>query len=122
MAKKILIADDSSSMRQMINFTLKSNGYEVVEAVDGVDGLAKAKATVFNMVLTDLNMPKMDGITFIKELRKNPSTKFIPIVMLTTESQAAKKQEGKAAGASGWIVKPFQPDQLVVVVKKLIGV
>lgn len=121
MAKKILIVDDSSSMRQMINFTLKNNGYEVVEAVDGVDAVAKAKTNVFNMVLTDLNMPKMDGITLIKELRKNPSTKFIPIVMLTTESQAEKKQEGKAAGASGWIVKPFQPDQLVAVVKKLIG-
>lgn len=121
MAKKILIVDDSSSMRQMINFTLKNNGYEVVEAVDGMDAVAKVKANVFNMVLTDLNMPKMDGITLIKELRKNPSTKFIPIVMLTTESQAEKKQEGKTAGASGWIVKPFQPDQLVAVVKKLIG-
>lgn len=121
MAKKILIVDDSASMRQMVSFTLKSNGYEVIEAVDGVDALAKAKATTVNMVITDLNMPKMDGITLIKELRKNPSTKFVPIVMLTTESQAEKKQEGKNAGASGWIVKPFQPDQLIGVVKKLIG-
>lgn len=121
MAKKILIVDDSASMRQMVSFTLKNNGYEVVEAIDGADALSKVKSNAVNMVVTDLNMPKMDGITLIKELRKNPPTKFVPIVMLTTESQAEKKQEGKTAGASGWIVKPFQPDQLIGVVKKLIG-
>lgn len=121
MSKKILIVDDSSSMRQMVSFTLKNSGYEVIEAVDGTDALSKVKSNTVNMVITDLNMPKMDGITLIKELRKNPSTKFVPIVMLTTESQAEKKQEGKSAGASGWIVKPFQPDQLIGVVKKLLG-
>lgn len=120
MAKTVLIVDDSASMRQMVSFTLKNAGYTVIEAVDGADGLQKTKTAPPNMVITDLNMPRMDGIQLIRELRKNPGTKFIPIVMLTTESQPEKKQEGKAAGATGWIVKPFQPDQLTGVVKKLL--
>ncbi len=118
MGKTILTVDDSASIRQMVTFTLKGAGYDVIEAVDGVDGLAKMTADV-GMVITDLNMPNLDGIGFIKKVRANPKTKFIPIVMLTTESQAGKKQEGKSAGATGWIVKPFKPEQLLGVVKKV---
>lgn len=121
MSKVILSVDDSASIRQMVGFTLKQAGYEVIEAVDGKDALSKVKGKKINMVITDLNMPNLDGIGLIKELRLNPSFKFIPIVMLTTESQGSKKQEGKSAGATGWIVKPFKPEQLITVVKKLIG-
>lgn len=119
MGKTILTVDDSASIRQMVTFTLKGAGYEVIEAVDGVDGLAKMGNADIGMVITDLNMPNLDGIGFIKKVRANPKTKFLPIIMLTTESQAGKKQEGKAAGATGWIVKPFKPDQLLGVVKKV---
>jgi two-component system chemotaxis response regulator CheY len=115
---KIMTVDDSASVRQMVSFTLKNEGYDVVEASDGKDALSKLTPDV-KMVVTDLNMPNMDGITLIKEVRKNPAFKFTPIVLLTTESQDAKKQEGKAAGATGWIVKPFKPEQLLAVVKKL---
>jgi len=121
MGKTILTVDDSASIRQMVSFTLKEAGYEVVEAVDGKDGVAKATAGKVDMVITDLNMPNMDGLELIRNLRANASTKFVPIVMLTTESQDSKKQEGKAAGATGWIVKPFKPDQLLGVVKKVLG-
>lgn len=121
MAKVILTVDDSASIRQMVTFTLKNEGYDVVEAVDGVDALAKLDEKPADMVLTDLNMPNMDGIELIKKVRANPNFKFIPIVFLTTESQAEKKQEGKQAGATGWIVKPFKPDQLVGVIKKVLG-
>jgi two-component system, chemotaxis family, chemotaxis protein CheY len=117
----ILAVDDSTSMRQMVAFTLKGAGYEVIEAVDGQDALDKAKGRGVNLVLTDVNMPKMDGISLIKELRKLPSYKFTPMLMLTTESAADKKQEGKAAGATGWLVKPFNPDQLLATVKKVLG-
>ncbi|MEJ2213179.1 MAG: response regulator [Gammaproteobacteria bacterium] len=117
----ILAVDDSASMRQMVSFTLKGAGYEVVEAVDGVDALSKAKQQAVNLVITDVNMPNMDGITLIAELRKLPSYKFTPLLMLTTESSPEKKQAGKAAGATGWIVKPFNPDQLLATVKKVIG-
>jgi two-component system, chemotaxis family, chemotaxis protein CheY len=120
MSKKIITVDDSSSIRQMVGFTLKQAGYEVVAAVDGVDALEKVKATPVDMALVDLNMPRMDGITLIKHLRADPRHKFIPIVMLTTESQADKKMAGKSAGATGWIVKPFKPDQLISVVKKVL--
>ncbi len=120
MAKTILTVDDSASIRQMVSFTLKGAGYKVLEAVDGMDGLAKMNGADVNMVITDLNMPKLDGLGFIKKVRANPKTKFIPVVMLTTESQAEKKQAGKAAGATGWIVKPFKPDQLLGVVKKVL--
>ncbi len=119
MTKTIMTVDDSASVRQMVSFTLKGAGYNVVEAVDGKDALGKLSGTV-NMIITDLNMPNMDGITLIKNVRSNPQYKFTPIVMLTTESQAGKKQEGKSAGATGWIVKPFKPDQLLGVVKKLL--
>jgi two-component system, chemotaxis family, chemotaxis protein CheY len=117
----ILIVDDSASMRQMVAFTLKGAGYEVEEAVDGVDALRKAKSKAFNIVVTDVNMPNMDGIALIKELRALPNYKFTPLLMLTTEAGAEKKQQGKAAGATGWMVKPFNPDQLLATIKKVTG-
>lgn len=117
----ILAVDDSSSMRQMVSFTLKGAGYDVVEAVDGQDALEKAKSASIQLVLTDVNMPKMDGITLIKELRKLPNYKFTPMLMLTTESGGDKKTEGKAAGATGWLVKPFNPEQLLATIKKVLG-
>ena len=119
MPKKIMTVDDSASVRQMVSFTLKNAGYDVIEASDGKDALAKLAGPV-DMVITDLNMPNMDGITLIKNLRANAACKFIPIIMLTTESQAGKKQEGKEAGATGWIVKPFKPEQLLAVVQKVL--
>ena len=120
MSKRIMTVDDSTSVRQMVAFTLKGGGYDVVEAEDGMDALSKANGEQIHMVITDLNMPRMDGIELIKNLRAKPSFRFIPIVMLTTESQASKKMEGKAAGATGWIVKPFKPQQLLAVVKKVL--
>lgn len=116
----ILAVDDSASMRQMVAFTLKGAGYSVVEAVDGQDALTKAKTAKIDLVLTDVNMPKMDGIALIKALRVLPAFKFTPILMLTTESGSEKKIEGKTAGATGWIVKPFNPDQLLATIKKVI--
>ncbi len=121
MAKSILAVDDSASIRQMVGFTLKSSGYEVVEAVDGMDGLEKAKGKSFSLVLTDQNMPRMDGLSLIKNLRSLPQYKTVPILMLTTESSDAMKQQGRAVGATGWLVKPFDPQKLVEVVKKVIG-
>lgn len=121
MAKVIMTADDSASVRQMVSFTLKQGGYDVVEAVDGKDALQKLSTTKVDMLITDLNMPNLDGIGLIKGARALPACKFIPIVMLTTESQDSRKQEGKAAGATGWIVKPFKPEQLMAVVKKVLG-
>ena len=120
MSKTIMTVDDSSSVRQMVSFTLKQAGFGVIEAVDGMDALAKSKNAAIHMVITDLNMPRMDGIELIRNLRAVPSYKYIPIIMLTTESQIARKQEGKAAGATGWIVKPFKPEQLLSVVKKVL--
>ncbi|MFZ2448103.1 MAG: response regulator [Syntrophobacteraceae bacterium] len=121
MSKTIMAVDDSASVRQMVSFTLRNAGYEVVEAVDGVDALSKLKAASIHMLVTDLNMPNMDGIELIRNVRGGASCKFVPIIMLTTESQADKKMEGKAAGATGWIVKPFKPEQLLAVVKKVLG-
>lgn len=120
MSKTFLIVDDSASMRQLIAFTIKDAGYDVLLAENGRDALEKMSRVTIDMVITDLNMPEMDGITFIRELRGKADYKFVPIVMLTTESQEAKKQEGRAAGASGWIVKPFSPSQLMDVVKKFL--
>jgi two-component system chemotaxis response regulator CheY len=117
----VLAVDDSASMRQMVSFTLKGAGYTVVEAVDGVDALAKAQTQKFDCVVTDVNMPNKDGITLIKDLRALPDYKFVPMLMLTTESGMDKKQQGKAAGATGWIVKPFNPDQLLKTIKKVLG-
>jgi two-component system, chemotaxis family, chemotaxis protein CheY len=120
-AKTILTVDDSASMRQMVKLTLSQVGYNVIEAGDGVQGLATARGAAVDMVLTDLNMPGMDGLALIRELRKLPSFTGVPIILLTTESDAARKQEAKAAGATGWITKPFQPEQLVSVTKKVMG-
>lgn len=121
MAKTILAVDDSASIRQMVSFTLKSAGYDVVEAVDGMDGLEKAKSRSVNLVLTDQNMPRMDGLTLIKNLRGTPQYASTPILMLTTESSDAMKSQGRAAGATGWLVKPFDPQKLIEVVRKVIG-
>jgi two-component system chemotaxis response regulator CheY len=121
MSKTILSVDDSASALQMVKLTLTSAGYQVVQAVNGADGLAKARASTVDMVLTDVNMPVMDGLTLIRELRKLPAFKGIPIVFLTTESDAAMKQQAKASGATGWITKPFQQDQLLAVVRRVLG-
>ena len=121
MAKVIMTVDDAASIRQMVIFTLEEAGYEVKEAVNGLDALRKINSSAIDMLITDLNMPKMDGIELIRKVRAIPHIKFIPIIMLSTESQVEKKQEGKKAGATGWIVKPFRPEQLVAVVKKVLG-
>jgi len=119
--RKILIVDDAVSMRQMVSFTLKQGGYEVVEAEHGQDALNKLRSNTVDLIITDLNMPVMDGITLIRNVRKMPSMKSKPILMLTTEGLAAKKEQGKAAGATGWIVKPFATQQLLAVVKRVLG-
>ncbi len=118
--KTILTVDDSASLRQLLRVVLQGAGYEVLEAVDGVDGLSKLKGQELGLILTDVNMPKMDGLEFTRQARALPQYKFTPIVLLTTESSAEKKQEGKAAGATAWIIKPFDPEQLLGVVKKVI--
>jgi len=115
-----MTADDSPSMREMISFTLKNAGYDVVEAVDGQDALSKLGNAPVQMLITDLNMPNMDGIELIRQVRALPQYKYMPIVMLTTESHDTKKQAGRAAGASGWIIKPFRGEQLVMVAKKFL--
>lgn len=121
MAKTVLAVDDSPSIRQLVRMVLAESGYGVVEARDGADALAKAQATPANLVITDLNMPCMDGLALIRELRKLPAYRGVPIILLTTESDEAKKQEGKAVGATGWMVKPFQQEQLLAVVRKVLG-
>ncbi len=117
----ILAADDSASMRQMVAYTLGNAGHTVISAIDGQDALDRAKEQKFDLVLTDVNMPLMDGIALTRELRTLPNYRFVPILMLTTEAGQDRKLEGKAAGATGWIVKPFNPDQLIAVVKKVLG-
>lgn len=121
MTKTILTVDDSVSIRQMVAFTLKSAGFSVLEAVDGVDGLEKAKSQPVNLVLTDQNMPRMDGISLVKALRGLPQYRATPILMLTTESGDAMKARGRTAGATGWLVKPFNPQRLLEVVNKVLG-
>jgi two-component system chemotaxis response regulator CheY len=118
MSKIIMTVDDSASVRMMVNFTLKQAGYEVVEAINGRDAIKKLDSKRIDMLITDINMPELDGISLIKKIREHPSYRFIPIVTLTTESQKEKKSEGKAAGITGWIIKPFSPDQLIAVVKR----
>lgn len=121
MAKTALIVDDSTSMRQMVGFTLRGAGFEVIEGGNGQEGLDKlATAGKVDIIITDLNMPVMDGLTFIRQARTRAALRFTPILMLTTESQDGRKAEGKAAGATGWIVKPFQPDQLLKVIQKVL--
>jgi two-component system chemotaxis response regulator CheY len=123
MAKRILAVDDSAIIRQVEQDVLTRAGYEVVVANDGKDALAKLGGSTFNLIITDLNMPNLDGVGLIKAVRGNSgsSHRFTPILMLTTESKDTKKQEGKAAGATGWVVKPFTAEQLLAVVKKVIG-
>jgi two-component system, chemotaxis family, chemotaxis protein CheY len=119
MSKTIMIVDDSLSMRQMLAKTLRDAGYEVTEAVDGRDAVDKLKARTTDLLITDLNMPNMDGIQLISAARAMPSLKLTPIIMLTTEADAGKKQAGRAAGATAWVVKPFQPDQLLGAIRKV---
>lgn len=121
MAKKILVVDDSAAIRQSVTFVLQQEGYETLEASDGAEGLASIKSNPVDMVVSDVNMPNMDGITMVSKIREIASFKFIPIIILTTESQNSKMDEGKAAGATGWIVKPFTSEKLLAVVKKLLG-
>lgn len=121
MGKKILAVDDSGSLRQMLAFSLRSGGYQVTDAIDGRDGLQKAQATQFDLVLTDQNMPNMDGLTLIRSLRALPAYRSVPILMLTTESSTEMKNKGREAGANGWMVKPFDPNKLLEVVAKVIG-
>ena len=118
---RILAVDDSASMRQMVAFTLKSAGFDVAEAEDGQAALDLAKTEKFRLVLADVNMPRMDGITLVKNLRTLAEYKFTPLLMLTTESTPEKKMEGKAAGATGWLVKPFNPEQLVATVQRVLA-
>lgn len=121
MAKRILTVDDSASIRQMVAFALKSAGYEVAEAPDGNAGLAMARSELFDLVLTDQNMPGMDGLTLIRNLRTLPQYAKTPILMLTTEAGDSMKQQGRAVGATGWLVKPFDPQKLLEVTRKVIG-
>lgn len=118
--KNIMSVDDSPSLRQMVGVVLRGAGYHVVEAVDGVDALSKLNSQDLHLFLLDVNMPNMGGLELARRLRALPQYKFVPIVLLTTESGADKKQEGKAAGATAWIIKPFDPDQLLAVVKKVV--
>ena len=120
MRKVILTVDDSASVRQMVGFTLRTAAYDVAEAVDGCDALSKLTGEI-ELIITDLNMPRMDGIELIKQVRTKSKNRFVPILVLTTESQVTKKQEAKAAGATGWIVKPFKPEQLLAVVGRVLG-
>lgn len=120
MAKTILIVDDSASIRQVVSLTLKGAGYDVVDAVDGKDALTKLDGRKVNLVISDVNMPVMDGITFVKQMKTLPAYKFTPVIMLTTEGSEAMKRDGQAAGAKAWVVKPFQPAQMLDAVSKLI--
>lgn len=121
MAKTILAVDDSLSIRQMVTFTLKSAGYDVLDAVDGIDALEKAKTKTVDLVLTDQNMPRMDGLALVKSLRAQPQHSATPILILTTESTSEMKAQGRAAGATGWLIKPFDPQKLVEVVRKVLS-
>jgi two-component system chemotaxis response regulator CheY len=121
MTKKVLVVDDSRAIRQSISFVLEQNGYEVLEASDGVVGLAKLEEGTVELIITDVNMPNMDGITFIKKVRELDAFRFVPILVLTTESQKSVMEDGKAAGATGWIVKPFSTDKLMAAVRRVAG-
>jgi two-component system, chemotaxis family, chemotaxis protein CheY len=120
MAKTILIVDDSASVRQVVGIALKGAGYEVFEGCDGKDALSKLNGRKVHLIISDVNMPNMDGISFVRAVKQLPNYKFTPIIMLTTESQDEKKREGQAAGAKAWVVKPFKPEQLLGAVEKLI--
>ncbi|HEX2603840.1 MAG TPA: response regulator [Oxalicibacterium sp.] len=120
MAKTIMIVDDSASLRQVVSISLRGAGYEVIEGCDGTDALKKLTGQKIHLIISDVNMPNMDGISLVKAVKAMPAYKFTPIVMLTTESQDSKKQEGQAAGAKAWVTKPFNPPQLLAVVQKLV--
>ncbi|MBY0579132.1 MAG: response regulator [Burkholderiales bacterium] len=120
MAKTILIVDDSASLRQVVGIALRGGGYEVIEACDGRDALTKLNGQKIHLIISDVNMPNMDGITFVKSAKQLPAYKFTPVIMLTTEAGENRKQEGQAAGAKAWVVKPFQPAQMLSAVSKLI--
>ncbi len=120
MAKTIMIVDDSASLRQVVSIALKGAGYDVLEGADGKDALAKLTGQKVHLIVCDVNMPNMDGITFVKELKKLPNYKFTPVIMLTTEAGEDKKSAGQAAGAKAWVVKPFKADQMLSAVSKLI--
>jgi len=120
MAKSILIVDDSSSVRQVVGIALRHAGYDVIESVDGKDALTKLTGQKIHLIISDVNMPNMDGISLVKAVKQMPAYKFTPIVMLTTESQEEKKRQGQEAGAKAWVVKPFKPEQLIGVVQKLV--
>jgi two-component system chemotaxis response regulator CheY len=120
MAKTILVVDDSASLRQVVSIALKGAGYDVIEAGDGKDALTKLDGQKIHLIISDVNMPNMDGISFVKAAKQLPAYKFTPVIMLTTEAGEAKKAEGQAAGAKAWVVKPFQPAQMLTAVSKLI--
>ena len=120
MAKTILIVDDSASLRQVVSIALKGAGYDTVEACDGKDALSKLDGRKLHLIISDVNMPNMDGLSFVRAAKQLPAYKFTPVIMLTTEVSDAKKQEGQAAGAKAWVVKPFQPAQMLTAVSKLI--
>ena len=120
MGKTILIVDDSASVRQVVSIALKGAGYEVITGVDGKDALTKLDGQRIHLIISDVNMPNMDGITFVSEAKKLPAYKFTPIIMLTTESQEEKKRQAQAAGAKAWVTKPFQPEQMLSAVAKLV--
>src|SRR5262245_57678433 len=120
MAKTIMVVDDSASLRQVVGIALRGAGYDVIEGADGKDALSKLTGQKVHLIISDVNMPNMDGITFVKSLKQLPAYKFTPVIMLTTESQASKKAEGQAAGAKAWVVKPFSPDVMLNAVQKLI--
>ena len=120
MTRTVLVVDDSVTIRQMLSFTLKEAGFAVVEAGDGQEGLERLAGQRIDLIVTDLNMPRLDGIGFIRALRGQPASKHTPVLMLTTESQEARRQEGRSAGATGWIVKPFHPDKLLRVIERVL--
>ncbi len=120
MAKTILVVDDSESIREVVGFTLEKEGYHVIRGINGKDALTRFQEAYIDMVITDLYMPEMDGLEFIREIRKNELNKHIPILFLTTESQLQKKEEARQAGATGWIVKPFIPEKLIIAVKRVL--
>ena len=120
MAKTIMIVDDSASLRQVVGIALRGAGYDVLEASDGRDALGKLKGQKVHLMISDVNMPNMDGISFVKAVKQIPAYKFTPVVMLTTESQDSKKKEGQEAGAKAWVLKPFKPEQMIGVVQKLV--
>ena len=120
MSKTILVVDDSASIRQVVGMTLKGGGFTVIEACDGKDALTKLSGQKIHLVISDVNMPNMDGITFVREMKNNPAYKYVPVIMLTTEGSAEKKKAGQDAGAKAWVVKPFQPAQMLAAVSKLL--